>query len=94
LLGGRTNEGLISETPGDNHGARSGVETYRDLTRDFPDSTSNWPKTERIQLSRAIQVLARFFHGELLGLLANFATEWPVRRQSRDRRAHLDTHEA
>ncbi|MEE8500530.1 MAG: hypothetical protein V3S27_08140, partial [Kiloniellales bacterium] len=37
--------------------------------------------------------LGSHFHGKLLGLLANFATERPVRRQSRDGTAHLDTHE-
>jgi hypothetical protein len=32
-------------------------------------------------------------HGNLLGLLADFAMQRPLRRQSREGTAHLDTHE-
>ena len=37
--------------------------------------------------------MVRIFHGKLLDLLADFAAERPVGRQSRDGRAHLDSHE-
>ena len=38
--------------------------------------------------------MVRIAHGDLLGLLAGSSIERPLRRQSRDGRAHLDTHEA
>ncbi len=38
------------------------------------------------------RVLVGTLHGDLLGLLADFAIEQLVRRQSGDGRAHLDIH--
>ncbi len=63
-------------------------------SRDCPDSISSWPETVDIRVSKAIQGLVRTSHGNLLRLLADFATERPLRRQSRDGRAHFDTREA
>ena len=64
------------------------------VIRDCPDSISSRPKCQQIRLSKAIQILVYLSHGHLLRLLAGFAIEQPLRRQSRDGRAHFDTHEA
>ena len=39
------------------------------------------------------EIVVCIFHGKLLGLLADFATEPPVRRQSHDGRAHFEPRE-
>jgi hypothetical protein len=43
---------------------------------------------------KAIQVLIRMLHGNLLGLLADFAIERPLRHQSRHERARFNTRQA
>ena len=42
---------------------------------------------------KVTRALVDTLHGDLLGLLAGFAIEQPVRRQSREGTAHLDTRE-
>ncbi len=37
--------------------------------------------------------MVHILHGDLLGLLADFAVERPLRHQSREGAAHLDSHE-
>jgi len=51
-------------------------------------------KRQHIRLAKAIQVLVRILRGNLLGLLVDFVMERPLREQSRDGRAHFDTHKA
>jgi hypothetical protein len=56
---------------------------YGETNRDFPDSTSNWPKTvAHIGRVTAVQVLVRTLQDNLLGLFAGFASERPARRMS------------
>ncbi len=50
-------------------------------------------KRLHIWLSKAARVPVGTLHGDLLGLLGDLAVEQPVRRQSREGVAHLDTRE-
>ncbi len=50
-------------------------------------------KRQHVWLWKVTRVLAGTLHGDLLGLLADFAIERPVRRQSREAAARLDTRE-
>ncbi len=51
-------------------------------------------KRQYVWLSKVTRVLVGTLHGDALGLLAGFAIEQLVRRQSREGTAHLDTREA
>ncbi len=50
-------------------------------------------KRKHIRLPKVNEIVVCIFHGKLLGLLADFATERPVRRQFRDGIAHFDPRE-
>ena len=51
-------------------------------------------KRRHIWLLEKIYFLAHILHGDLLGLLADYALERPLRQQSRDGGAPSDTREA
>ncbi len=50
-------------------------------------------KRLHVWLPKVTRVPVGVLHGNFLGLLAGFAIEQPVRRQSREGTAHLDTRE-
>ncbi len=64
--------------------------TLAEISRIAPPTAR---KRQHVWLWKVTRVLVGTLHGDPLGLLADFAIEQPVRRQSREGAAHLDTRE-